>query len=531
MSALRRTPDQPAFDRGDISFIILSAALVLFMIPGLMFLYTGLVRRKNALSLIWVCAFSNAVVTITWFLWGYTLSFSPTATNGFIGNFDFIGHRNVLNEPSPGSPLIPSLLYSFIQMEFCCVTVAIIIGAVAERGRMMPAMLYVVFWVTFVYVPLACWAWNINGWAFKYGVLDFAGGGPVEIASGVGALAYAWIIGRRNERELVNFRPHNVSLVTLGTFILWFGWIGFNAGSAFGANLRAVYAALNSCISASAAGIVWCLLDYRILKKFSMVGFCCGTIVGLIATTPSSGYIPMWAALLLGIVSGAVCNYGTRVKHFLNIDDSLDIFAQHGLGGIIGLLFNGFFGTTQVIALDGVNLTTPGGFLDGNYKQMSVQITYIVACCAYVFVATAGIAKIFCLIPGLNLRASDHAQLIGIDEDEIGEYAQDFIEARRSYEEWAPRGTSTSVGKQMGGNSLHHITLDISGDRHDVPDTDLYTPQIPPLSYKGDNLLGGLELLEAHRGRHLSGWSTTGQPRIRHLSGWSAVGHRMITAD
>jgi len=208
----------------------------------------------------WVCFFANAVATATWYLWGYSLAFSPTATNGFIGNFDFIGHSNVLGSESPGSPLIPSLLYSFFQLEICCVTVAILIGAVAERGRIMPAMLFVFFWVTLVYSPVACWAWNVNGWAYKLGVLDFAGGGPVEIGSGVGGLAYAWVIGRRSEREVANFRSHNVTLIALGTWILWFGWIGFNAGSAYGANLRAVYASLNTCIAASAAGVVWCLV-------------------------------------------------------------------------------------------------------------------------------------------------------------------------------------------------------------------------------------------------------------------------------
>jgi ammonium transporter, Amt family len=201
------------------------------------------------------------VTTVTWYIWGYSLAFSPTATNGFIGNLDFAGHQHALGEPSPGSPLIPTLLYSFFQLQFCAVTVAILVGAVAERGRIMPAMLFVVFWVIIVYAPVACWAWNINGWAFKMGVIDFAGGGPVEIGSGVGGLAYAWVLGRRNERELVNFRPFSVTLVTLGTFILWFGWLGFNAGTAFGANLRAVYAALNSCLAASAGGIAWCLVS------------------------------------------------------------------------------------------------------------------------------------------------------------------------------------------------------------------------------------------------------------------------------
>lgn len=201
-------------------------------------------------------------------------------------------------------------------------------------------MLFVFFWVTLVYAPVACWPWNINGWAFKWGVADYAGGGPVEIGSGVGGLAYAWVIGRRNERELVNFRPHNVTLVTLGTFMLWFGWLGFNAGSAFGANLRAVYAAMNSCIAASTGGITWCLvcvyylvewsvsnsylkLDYRIQKKYTMIGLCSGTIAGLVAATPTSGFIPLWASFLLGIVSGAVCNYGTKSENYLILSVSI----------------------------------------------------------------------------------------------------------------------------------------------------------------------------------------------------------------
>jgi ammonium transporter, Amt family len=214
-------------------------------------------------------------------LWGYSLAYSTTATNGFIGNFDFIGHRNVLGTQSPGSPLIPSLLYSFFQLEACCVTVAIIIGAVAERGRLMPAMLFTFVWVTLVYSPVAYWAWNPNGWAFRFGVLDFAGGGPVEIGSGVGGLAYSWVLGRRNEKEVANFRSYSPVLISLGTFILWFGWLGFNAGSAYGANLRAVYACLNTCISAAVAGMVWCLVSFRIypIETFQIL-ICDRSIIG-----------------------------------------------------------------------------------------------------------------------------------------------------------------------------------------------------------------------------------------------------------
>ncbi len=192
--------------------------------PG--FLYSGLARRKSALSLIFAVSASNAVVIFQWYFWGYSLAFSPSGTSGYIGDLVRFGLRNTGGDPSPGSPLIPDLLYSFYQMEFACVTVGILMGGVAERGRILPAMVFSFLWMTLVYCPLACWPWNINGWAFKWGVLDYAGGGPVEIGSGVGGLAFAWVLGRRKERELLNFRPHNVSFVALGTFLLWFGWLG-----------------------------------------------------------------------------------------------------------------------------------------------------------------------------------------------------------------------------------------------------------------------------------------------------------------
>ena len=296
----------------------------------LAFLYSGLSRRKSALSLVWAVAASNAVVIFQWWFWGYSLAFSPTATSGYIGDLRSFALRKVLGDRSPGSPLVPELLYSFYQMEFACVTVAILMGALAERGRVLPAMVFTFIWMTLVYCPIACWAWNTTGWGFTWGVFDYAGtstcfpvtslpfsskytgGGPVEIGSGISGLAYSWVLGRRSERELRNFRPHNVSLVALGTFILWFGWLGFNGGSAFGANLRAIMAIWNSMIAAAMSGIVWCLLDFRIERKWSMVGFCSGTIAGLVAATPASGFIPQWAAVIMGIVVGAVANYSTK---------------------------------------------------------------------------------------------------------------------------------------------------------------------------------------------------------------------------
>ncbi|KAF7320037.1 Ammonium transporter [Mycena kentingensis (nom. inval.)] len=436
-----------------------AGVLVLFMVPGLAFLYSGLSRRKSALSLIWAVSGANAVTIFQWFFWGYSLAFSSSATNGFIGNLKNFGLRRVLGEPSPGSPLIPELLYAFFQMEFACVTAAILMGGIAERGRVFPAMVLTFLWITLVYCPVACWAWSTNGWAFKYGVLDFAGGGPVEIGSGVGGLALSWVLGRRGRNELLNFRPHNVSMVNLGTFILWFGWLGFNGGSAFGANLRAVMAVWNSMLAAAFGGMAWVLLDFRLERRWSMVSLCSGTIAGLVAATPSSGFIPPWASVIVGILSGGLCNFATKLKFFMSIDDALDLFAEHAIGGIVGLLCNALFASNSVISLDGVNTTVPGGWIDHNWKQLYIQVAYIVACSAYVFAMTALLVKVVDLV-GLKLRITEAEERLGMDEIEIGEFATDEFELRREY-------MDAVVPTPGDDNKTGPL---VAGDRHAVPD-------------------------------------------------------------
>ena len=213
---------------------------------------------------------------------------------------------------------------TLIQMQFCAVTAAIIMGCIAERGRVGPAMIFVFIWATIVYCPLACWAWNANGWGFSYGVADYAGGGPVEIGSGLSALAYSMVLGRRQEKMMLNFRPHNVSLITLGTVLLWFGWLGFNGGSSFGSNMRAIMACWNTNLTAAFASATWVLVDWRLARKWSMVGWCSGAISGLVAATPASGYIPPWASVVLGIVTGVVANFSTKSKSSPPGDDRSD---------------------------------------------------------------------------------------------------------------------------------------------------------------------------------------------------------------
>jgi Amt family ammonium transporter len=309
-------------------------------------------------------------------------------------------------------------------------------------------MVFAFFWATIVYCPVACWAWNVNGWAFKYGVLDYAGGGPVEIGSGMSALAYSGVLGRRNEKMMLNFRPHNISLITLGTILLWFGWLGFNGGSAFGANLRATMACWNSCLTAMFAAMTWTLLDFRLAKKWSLVGWCSGTISGLVAATPASGFITPWGSIVLGVATGVCCNFATKIKFVLRIDDSLDVFAEHAVGGMVGLVFNAFFGADYIIGLDGVNTGpintttgfTNGGWINHNWRQLYVQIAYICAAVIYTFTMSAILAKIVDLIPGLHLRASEEAELLGMDDDQHGEFAYDYVEVRRDYLAWTPAG-------------------------------------------------------------------------------------------
>jgi len=452
------------FQAGDQAYIIIASAMVLVMIPGLGFLYSGLARRKSALSMIWACMGSFSIITFQWYFWGYSLAFSNYATNGFIGDLKKFGLMNTLAAPSPGSPLIPDLLYAFYQMQFCATTAAIVMGAVAERGRLIPAMVFTFFWATLVYCPIACWAWNVNGWGYKWGVLDYAGGGPVEIGSGLSALAYSMVLGRRQEKMMLNFRPHNVSLITLGTVFLWFGWLGFNGGSAFGANLRATMACWNSNLTAMFAAMTWVLLDWRLARKWSMVGWCSGAISGLVAATPASGFIPPWASVILGIVTGIVCNFSTKIKFWIRIDDAMDVFAEHGIAGMIGLMFNGLFGASYIIGLDGVNTGLyAGGWIgdvDGhNWKQLYIQFAYVCACTAYAFVVSAIIAYAIDKIPGLHLRASEEAELLGMDDDQLGEFAYDYVEVRRDYLAWTPaKGEPESEDAQIAQGDRHGIS-------------------------------------------------------------------------
>ena len=293
---------------------------------------------------------ATGLISFQWFFWGYSLVFSHTAGK-FIGDLTNFGFRNVLAQPSVASPKIPDLLFAVYQGMFASITVALAIGAVAERGRLAPAMVFSFVWSTLIYDAIACWTWNPSGWSYKRGGLDFAGGTPVHISSGAAALAYSLMLGKRRGHGTheLNYRPHNVTHIVIGTVFLWVGWFGFNAGSALSASMRAVMAAVVTNLAASVGGITWCLVDYRLEGKFSTVGFCSGVVAGLVAITPGSGYVPAWSAVVFGVVAGIVCNYATKIKFILNIDDALDIFAVHCIGGLAGNLLTGLFAADYIV--------------------------------------------------------------------------------------------------------------------------------------------------------------------------------------
>lgn len=293
---------------------------------------------------------------------------------------------------------------------------------------MLPCVIYMFLWSTLVYDPIACWTWNPSGWVFQMGGLDFAGGTPVHITSGCAALAYSYMLGKRSGHgtQELNYRPHNVTHIVIGTVFLWVGWFGFNAGSALSANLRAIMAAICTNLAACVGGITWCLVDYRLERKWSTVGFCSGVIAGLVCITPGSGYVPAWAAVIFGICGGIACNYATKLKYFLRCDDALDIFAVHGVGGFIGNILTAFFAADYIAHLDGYTVIK-GGWLNHHWVQIAYQLADSFSGGAYSFFGTCIILGALDFIgkflPALRLRASEEEEALGIDDVEIGEFA------------------------------------------------------------------------------------------------------------
>ncbi|PBL02719.1 ammonium transporter [Armillaria gallica] len=415
------------YNPGDIAWVLASTALVWLMIPGVGFFYSGLLRRKNALSMIYLSMMTIAVVSFQWFFWGFSLTFSEEGSK-FIGNLKYFGLKGVLEKPSIASDKIPSIVFCVYQLMFAIITPMLAIGGFAERAHLGPLLAFVFFWSTLVYNPIACWTWNTHGWSYIMGGLDFAGGTPVHISSGTAALAISVYLGKRRGygTEALAYKPHNTTYVVLGTIFLWVGWFGFNGGSALAANMRAAQACIVTNLAASVGGLTWMLWDYRIERKWSAVGFCSGAIAGLVAITPGSGFVGAPAAVLFGFMAGTLCNFATQIKFFAGYDDSLDVFASHGIGGVVGNLLTALFAQASVAHFDGFTVIA-GGWLDRHWIQLAWHLADSAAGLGYSFTMTTIILWIMHYIPGLRLRVSEEVEEVGIDESDMGEFAYDYV--------------------------------------------------------------------------------------------------------
>jgi Amt family ammonium transporter len=402
-------------DSGDTAWMLMSTALVMIMLPGLALFYGGLVRRKNVLSTIMHSFFGLAIVSVVWVLVGFSLAFGPDVNGmGLIGNLDFVGFMGVGLEPSTVYAVtVPFVLFAAFQMMFAAITPALITGAFAERKRFASFVLFTIIWSLVVYAPIAHWVWATDGWLFKLGALDFAGGTVVHASSGVSALIVALLIGKR-VASAEKIEPHDIPMTVLGAGLLWFGWFGFNAGSAVAANGLAANAFIVTNTAAAAATLTWVGASYLKNRKVSVVGAACGAVAGLVAITPASGFVTPGGAILIGLAAGGLCYSATLLRERLKIDDALDVFAVHGVGGVFGAVATGVLATSAV-------QEAYSGLIDGNAGQVATQLVAIGATIAYAVVATFVIIKLVDAILGIRISARDEE--VGLDLSTHGEVA------------------------------------------------------------------------------------------------------------
>ena len=394
---------------GDTAWILMSTALVMLMTPGLAFFYGGLVRTKNVLSTIMHSWFILALVSVTWVVFGYSLAFG-TSQGGLIGGLDNLFLRGIsATEPGPYATSIPSMLFVVYQMMFAIITPALITGAFAERKSFHAFVLFAFLWSTFVYLPLCHWVWNVDGWIYQLGALDFAGGLVVHISSGVAALVAALYLGKRIRTESERFEPHNVTYVVLGGALLWFGWFGFNAGSAWAANGIAVNALMVTNTAAAAASLTWLFIGWLHKGAPSVVGAVSGAVAGLVAITPASGYVDISGALVIGMAAGSVCYGAILLRERLQVDDALDVWAVHGVGGTLGAILTGVFASTLV------NPAVKGGGLleSGNPTLLFHQVIAVGATWIFSGSMTFAILKVVDLVFRVRVNTAD--ELAGLD--------------------------------------------------------------------------------------------------------------------
>lgn len=401
---------------GDTAFILLCAAFVFIMTPGLAFFYGGMVRRKNVGNTMMQCVFIMGVSVIMWILVGYALSFGGNHA-GIIGGVKWFGFNGVGMKPGPYADTIPNLAFAAFQMMFAMITPALITGSVAGRMKFKALVLFIILWSLIVYYPMAHMVWGEGGFLAEIGSVDFAGGNVVHITSGVSGLVLALTLGKRRGYDQGVYHVHNTPFVFLGAALLWFGWYGFNAGSALAANGLAAHAFMTTCVSAAAALVSWMLIEVFSEGKTTLVGASTGLVIGLVAITPGAGFVPMWAAVICGLLVSPICYFGVKlIKGKLKIDDALDAFGCHGIGGIWGGIATGLFGMTSINGVAKWN-----GLVFGETRLFVAQIIGILVSIAVAVVGSLiciAIVRIF-----TPLRVEERAEKVGLDVSEHGENA------------------------------------------------------------------------------------------------------------
>jgi len=397
----------------DTAFVLISAALVMLMTPGLALFYGGMVRGKNILGTLMHSNILLGTVTIIWAIVGYSLAFGGDI-GGLIGNLDYVFLRGVGTAAKPGVDNIPHLAFMIFQCMFAVITPALITGAFAERIKFSGFLVFTCLWMVVVYSPMAHWVWG-GGWMAKMGALDFAGGAVVHMSSGASALAAALYLGPRRGYGKQAFIPHNLPLTILGAGLLWFGWFGFNAGSALAANGLAASAFVTTHLAAAAAAVSWIVVEWLHRGKPTTLGMASGAVAGLVAITPAAGFVEPMPAILMGLVAGALCYGGVLLKSRLKYDDALDVVGIHGLGGTFGALATGLFATTAV------NDAGANGLFYGNPGQLWIQFVSVVATWAYCFVMSLILFKVVDLMVGIRVSLDDETKGLDVSQhSEVG---------------------------------------------------------------------------------------------------------------
>jgi ammonium transporter, Amt family len=426
----------PKIDTGDTAWVLMSSALVLLMTaPGLALFYGGMVRQKNALGTLMHSFIILALISVQWVLWGYSLAFGPDK-GGIIGGLEWVGLRGVGAEPNAAyAATIPHQAFMLFQMMFAVITPALITGAFAEHMKFSTFIVFVLAWATLVYDPLAHWVWGDGGWLHKLGARDVAGGTGVHISSGVSALAAVLVIGKRKGYGQQPMPPHNLPLTVMGASLLWFGWFGFNAGSALGANGLAAHAFTTTNTAAAAAALGWMLTEWTSRGKPTVLGAASGAVAGLVAVTPAAGFVTPMAALVIGALAGVLCYAACNLKTKLGYDDSLDVVGVHGVGGTWGALATGIFATKAV------NDAGANGLLYGDPGQLWKQIVAVGATVVLGFVMTVVILKVLDAVMGLRISEDD--EMAGLDLSQHSETA--YALGGSSYGEYGMSGPGSGA--------------------------------------------------------------------------------------